>query len=76
VFSGVASESNIRLIDTGRNHSDTTEGDLSSNKGAGRTGLPRLLRAAPDVETWRRRGSIKGVKEEEDLCFCIVLLTE
>lgn len=36
---------------------------------------PRLLRALPvDGETWRRRGSMKGVKEEEDLCFCMLLL--
>lgn len=27
-----------------------------------------------DGETWRRRGSMNGVKEEEDLCFCMLLL--
>ena len=34
-----------------------------------------LLRALPvEVETCRRRGSMNGVKEEEDLCFCMLLL--
>lgn len=37
--------------------------------------LPMLLRALPvDGETCRRRGSMNGVKEEEDLCFCMLLL--
>jgi hypothetical protein len=36
-----------------------------------------LLRELPlEGETCRRRGSMKGVKEEEDLCFCMVLLAE
>lgn len=36
-----------------------------------------LLRELPlEGETCRRRGSMKGVKEEEDLCFCMVLLAD
>lgn len=32
--------------------------------------LPILLREVPlDGEIWSRRGSMKGVKEEEDLCL-------
>ena len=39
--------------------------------------LPTLFKALPvDGETWRRRGSMNGVKEEEDLCFCMVLLLD
>lgn len=37
--------------------------------------VPTLLRALPvDGDTWRRRGSMNGVKEEDDLCFCMLLL--
>ena len=43
--------------------------------GSGR-GLPTLLSAPAEGETCRRRGSMNGVKEEEDLCFCIVLLLD
>jgi len=36
-----------------------------------------LLRALPlDGEIWRRRGSMKGVKEEEDLCLDMELLSD
>lgn len=39
--------------------------------------LPALLRALPvDGEICRRRGSMKGVKEEEDLCFGTVGVCE
>lgn len=39
--------------------------------------LPTLLREVPlDGETWRRRGSMKGVKEEDDLCFDMELLSD
>lgn len=39
--------------------------------------LPALLIALPvDGETWRRRGSMKGVKDEEDLCFGTVGVCE
>lgn len=36
-----------------------------------------LLRELPlDGEIWRRRGSMKGVKEEEDLCLDMELLSD
>jgi hypothetical protein len=36
-----------------------------------------LLRELPlEGETWRRRGSMKGVKEDEDLCLVMVLLAD
>lgn len=35
VFSGVASETNTRFVDTGENPSDTADGDWSPNKRAG-----------------------------------------
>lgn len=39
--------------------------------------LPMLLRELPlDGEIWRRRGSMKGVKEEEDLCLDMELLSD
>ena len=41
------------------------------------TDSPTELREEPlEGEIWRRRGSMKGVKEEEDLCFCSVLLAD
>lgn len=41
------------------------------------THSPALLSALPvDGDTWRRRGSMKGVNEEEDLCFGTVGVCE
>lgn len=50
---------------------------LSEHFQKGHQDLPALLRALPvDGEIWRRRGSMKGVKEEEDLCFGTVGVCE
>lgn len=39
--------------------------------------LPMLLRELPlEGEIWSRRGSMKGVKDEEDLCLDMELLSD
>lgn len=44
---------------------------------SGFSNLPILLRELPlDGDIWSRRGSMKGVKDEEDLCLDIELLSD
>lgn len=53
------------------------DGFLKKVSTSGSATLPMLLRELPlEGEIWSRRGSMKGVKDEEDLCLDMELLSD